>query len=90
MNHILAILLGFLLSFGHSQTASSHPNDAFIAPEERTANVDNDIPVPNHLQTVRRIGTNSYSEDACRPSCLFNASSMNNTSQPHFLLRAPR
>jgi hypothetical protein len=90
MNRFLSLIFGFILSFGHSQTAKAHPTDPFIAPEDRTASLDSDIPVHNHRQVVRKVSYNSYSEDACRPSCLYNASSTNNTSQPHLVLRAQR
>lgn len=85
MSHFLALLFGFILSFGHHQAAAAHPADPFVPPAEMTANLSDDIPVSNHRQTVRRASFNSYSEDACL-SCL----STKATSQPHLLTRAQR
>ncbi len=84
MGHLLALLFGFILSFGHRNAAATHA-DPFIPPAEMTTSLNDDIPVANHRQTVRRASFNSYSEDACR-SCL----STNATSQPRLLTRAPR
>jgi hypothetical protein len=90
MNHFFALIFGLILSFGHSPAAMAHPTDQFVPPEDATASLNDDIPVANHQQTVRKISYNSYSEDACRSSCLLNASSTNSTSQPHLVLRAQR
>ncbi len=90
MSHFLALLFGFILSFGHHQAAAAHPADPFIPPSEMTANRNDEIPVANHRQTVRRASFNSYSEDACLSSCLLKTSSTNATSQRRLLTRAPR
>jgi hypothetical protein len=85
LSHFLALLFGFILSFGHNQSAATHHADPFIPPAEMTANLNDEIPVANHRQSVRRASYNSYSEDACL-SCL----STNASSQPRLLTRAQR
>ena len=90
MNHIFALIFGVILSFGHGRSGATRTNDAFIAPEERTVDLTSNIPLSNHQPLLRKVTTNSYSEDACLSSCRLNPSSTNNTSQPQLLLRAPR
>jgi hypothetical protein len=84
LSHLLALLFGFILSFGHHNAAAAHA-DPFIPPAEMTASFNDDIPVTNHRQTVRRASYNSYSEDACL-SCPSTIA----TSQPRLLTRAQR